>query len=75
MHIPIFVVVMRKESDLPFFKRTLMPLLAIAGSLFMIFAACFSHGMVVLAYLAVFGGGLLLELFFSRRNEVRESQP
>ena len=69
LYIPIFVVFMKKESDFPAFKRFVMPSLAIFGSLFMMFAACFSHGMAVVAYLAIFGVIMLGGVFFSRERE------
>ena len=54
MYIPIFIMMMRKEKDLSFFKRFVMPIVALAGCLFMIIAACFSHKMAVVAYLIIF---------------------
>ncbi|MGI6765801.1 MAG: APC family permease [Lentihominibacter sp.] len=45
MYIPIFLVFMKRENDLSGFKRYLMPVLAICGSIFMVIAAIFSHGM------------------------------
>lgn len=53
-YIPIFFAMMRKEKDLPAFKRVIMPTIAIAGCVFMIVAAVFSHKMAVVAYLAIF---------------------
>ncbi len=70
LYIPIFVVFMKKESDFPAFKRFVMPSLAIFGSLFMMFAACFSHGMAVVAYLAIFGVVMLGGVFFSRERKL-----
>ncbi|MDY0227830.1 MAG: APC family permease [Desulfomicrobium apsheronum] len=69
LYIPIFVVFMKKEADLSVFKRYVMPSLAIFGSLFMMFAACFSHGMAVVAYLVIFGVIMLGGAFFSRERE------
>lgn len=54
LYIPIFLSFMRKEKDLPAIKRFVIPALAIGGSVFMIVAACFSHRLAVVAYLAVF---------------------
>jgi APA family basic amino acid/polyamine antiporter len=65
LYIPIFAVFMKKEADLPVFKRYVMPALAIFGSQFMMFAACFSHGMAVVAYLSIFGVIMLAGIFFS----------
>lgn len=70
LYIPIFAVFMKKEADLPAIKRYVMPALAIFGSLFMMFAACFSHGLAVVAYLAIFGAVMLGGVFFSGRRGV-----
>lgn len=50
MYIPIFIMWMAKEKDLGFFKRFLLPILAILACLFMIFAAVYAHG--ITPYLA-----------------------
>lgn len=60
MYIPIFVALMKKEKELSAFNRFIMPSLALLGSLFMIYAACFSHGMAVVAYLIIFGAVMVL---------------
>lgn len=54
MYLPIFVSFMRNEGDLPMLTRFVLPALALCGSLFMIYAACYAHGMAVVAYLAIF---------------------
>lgn len=69
LYIPIFAVFMKKETTLGVFKRYVMPALAIFGSLFMMFAACFSHGMAVVAYLAIFGAVMLAGVFFSGERQ------
>lgn len=69
LYIPIFAVFMKKEAALGVFKRYVMPALAIFGSLFMMFAACFSHGMAVVAYLAIFGAVMLAGVFFSGERQ------
>lgn len=65
LYIPIFIMMMKKEKDLSGFKRFVMPTLSIVSCIFMIIAACVSHGMGVVAYLIVFfvimGIGALLE--------------
>ena len=53
-YIPIFLSMMKKETDLPTFKRVVMPTIALVGCVFMIIAAIFSHKMAVVAYLAIF---------------------
>lgn len=54
MYLPIFVSFMRNEGDLPVLTRFVLPALALCGSLFMIYAACYAHGMAVVAYLSIF---------------------
>lgn len=54
MYIPIFIMMIRKEKSLSVFNRFVMPVVALAGCVFMIIAACFSHKMAVAAYLIVF---------------------
>jgi len=53
-YIPIFIMFMKKEKDLSTFKRFIMPSLSIVGCVFMVVAACFAHGMVVVYYLIIF---------------------
>lgn len=54
MYLPIFISFMKKEADLPVLTRFVLPALALCGSLFMIYAACYAHGMAVVAYLIIF---------------------
>jgi basic amino acid/polyamine antiporter, APA family len=53
-YIPIFIMLMIKEKDLSGLKRFVMPILATAGCVFMIIAACFAHGISVAFYLIIF---------------------
>ena len=46
LYIPIFVMFMIKAKDLGAVKRFIIPLLAILGSIFMIVAAVYAHGIV-----------------------------
>ncbi|QIB70264.1 amino acid permease [Aminipila butyrica] len=69
LYIPIFVMLMKKEKDLSPFKRFFMPALALLGCVFMIIAACFSHGWSVPAYLIVFALFMLVGGFFRRKRE------
>ena len=68
LYLPIFMSFMKKEVELPMFKRYIMPTLAIVGSLFMIFAACFAHRMAVVAYLVIFAVVMIAGAFFTREN-------
>ena len=70
MYLPIFIMFMKKESDLSTFKRFVMPILALAGSIFMIVAACFAHRMAVVAYLIIFAAVMLLGIFFSKEKAI-----
>ncbi len=54
MFIPMFVQLMRKEKDLPTFKRFVMPALGIACCLFMIYAAFAAYGKACISYLIVY---------------------
>lgn len=74
LYVPIFFVLMRKEKDLSVLKRFVMPFLAICGSLFMIYAACFAHGMAVVAYLCIFGVVMFAGVFFAAEKECRPTE-
>lgn len=54
LYLPIFFMAIRKEKDLAPVKRFIAFPLAMAGSLFMIVAAVFAHGVNVAWYLLVF---------------------
>lgn len=54
MYIPIFIMMMAKEQSLNFFRRFLMPSLAICACVFMVIAACYAHGMAVFFYLIIY---------------------
>ncbi len=66
MYIPIFVMLMVRERELGPFKRFVMPVLATLGCVFMVVAACFAHGMSVVAYLIVFVVVMLIGIFFRK---------
>ena len=70
MYIPIFVMMMKKETGLGFFKRFFMPSLGILACIFMVVAACFSHGKAVIAYMIVFAVVMILGYFlnFGKNN-------
>ncbi len=63
MYIPIFLVFMKRENDLSGFKRYLMPVLAICGSIFMVIAAIFSHGMACFYYIILFAVIIVIGAF------------
>ncbi|MEG1548049.1 MAG: APC family permease [Clostridia bacterium] len=70
MYIPMFIMFMKKEKDMGVFKRIILPLLALCGSLFMVFAAIYAHGMAVVYYLIIFAVVMVIGLFFSKPKEI-----
>jgi Amino acid transporters len=54
MYIPIFIMIMVKEKSLNFFKRFLMPSLAVCACVFMVIAACYAHSKEIIFYLIIF---------------------
>ena len=54
MYLPILIQWMRKEKDHNVWRRFVMPVLALCGSIFMVVACVFSHGMGCLWYMIVF---------------------
>jgi APA family basic amino acid/polyamine antiporter len=67
-YIPIFLMMMRKEKDLPSFKRVIMPTVATIGCVFMIIAAIFSHRMAVVAYLAIFAVFMAVGVYYKNKK-------
>ena len=60
MYIPIFINWMRKATDETALRRYVIPLLALCGSLFMVYACLVGHRMENLWYLIVFAAVMLL---------------
>ena len=54
MYLPILIQWMRKEKDQNTFRRFVMPILALCGSVFMVVACALGHGMACVWYLIVF---------------------
>ncbi|MGH4052016.1 MAG: APC family permease [Clostridium sp.] len=72
LYIPIFIMMMKKEKDLNTFKRFVMPIVSLAGCVFMIIAACFSHGMAVVAYLIIFTIVMAIgTLFLNNKSKIK----
>lgn len=81
-YIPIFINFMKKSRDVGVFKRFVIPSLALIGSLFMIAAAIYAHGIEpyleakkmgvfafpVLFYLIVFTIIMLVGVFLGKKN-------
>ncbi len=87
LYIPIFIVWMRREKEMSFAKRFLIPSVAILSCLFMVFAAVYAHGITpylaakengefsfpVLFYLIVFAVIMLVAVFF-RKSSKKENE-
>ena len=68
-YIPIFIMFMKKETDLGAFKRFVMPILGIAGACFMVYAAFVSHGMAVWFYLIIFAIVMIIGAAFNKEQK------
>jgi len=68
-YLPIYVAFMIKGRGENAFKRFVLPILAIVGSLFTIFAAIVSHKMGVVYYLIVFAAFMLAGVLVDLRNK------
>ncbi len=68
LYIPIFIMMMVKETALNPFKRFVMPILAIIACVFMIYAAWYAHGISVVYYLIIFMVIMALGSLFSRKR-------
>lgn len=70
LYIPIFIWLVKEIKDLNFFQRFVIPILAIIGSLFMIFATVISHGVKqVIIYVCIFSIIILLGLLFKKNGK------
>ncbi|MCB2358563.1 APC family permease [Clostridium estertheticum] len=70
LYIPIFIMMIKKEKDLNLFKRFVMPIISLAGCVFMIVAACFSHKLEVVAYLIIFAIIMAIGALFSKKQSL-----
>ena len=68
MYVPMFIQFMRKSTDLPPFRRFVMPALALCGCAFMVYAAFAGYGVTVLYYLAVYAVVMGIGWLFDRRR-------
>lgn len=66
--IPIFIYIMKECRDLGWFKRFLMPSLAILSCAFMVFAAVYKYRVEALYYIIMFAVIMLIGLLFYRVN-------
>ena len=53
-YIPVFIQMMRRERDLGYGKRFILPGLSIVGCIFMVVAAVIGHGIDMAWYLLIF---------------------
>ena len=72
MYVPIFVSMMIKEKSLSFFKRFIVPVVAMIACLFMVYAAIVAHGMDTVYYLIIFAIVMLAAIPFYRKKEPEE---
>jgi len=68
-YLPIYVKFMVKGKEFGVFKRFVLPILAICGSLFTIYAAIDSHKMGVVYYLIVFAAFMLVGWIADKKNK------
>ncbi len=67
MYIPMFIMFIRKSSELNGFKRFVMPILGLCGCVFMVYAAFAAYGKTVLFYLVVFVVIMVIGNLFYRK--------
>lgn len=68
MYLPILIQWMRKETDQNILRRFVLPGLALCGSVFMIIACIFSHGLGCLWYLIVYAIVMVLGLLLYKKK-------
>ena len=71
LYIPIFVMWMKKATDVGVVKRFVVPGMAIAGSVFMVYACVMGHGIANLYYLIVFAVFMLIGRVFAEKGGER----
>ena len=69
MYLPILIQWMRKEKDQNIFRRFVMPILALCGSVFMVFACIMSHRMGCVWYLIVFTVIMVIGHFVNKNRK------
>ena len=69
MYLPMLVQWMRKEKEMPVLQRFILPSLALCGSVFMIVASVFSHGIGCVWYLIVFAVVMAIGGLIDRKKE------
>ncbi len=69
MYLPMIIQWMRKEKDQNALRRFILPALAFCGSVFMVIASVFSHGIGCMWYLIVFAVVMVLGSFVNRKKK------
>ena len=72
-YIPIFFKMML-DKNFKGFNRFVAPLLAVAGSAFMVFAAIRAHGPTIPGYLIIFAVVMLIGIAFMKKKDISESK-
>lgn len=70
LYLPIFVMWIKKATDETAMRRYVLPLLAICGSLFMIYACIMGHGIACFWYLIVFAVVMAIGFAFSKEKRI-----
>ncbi len=70
LYLPIFVMWIKKATDESAMRRYVLPLLAICGSLFMIYASIMGHGIACFWYLIVFAAVMAVGFAFSKEKPI-----
>ena len=70
LYLPIFVMWIKKATDETAMRRYVLPLLAICGSLFMIYASIMGHGIACFWYLIVFAVVMAIGFAFSKEKPI-----
>ena len=70
LYLPIFVMWIKKATDESAMRRYVLPLLAICGSLFMIYASIMGHGIACFWYLIVFAEVMAVGFAFSKEKPI-----
>lgn len=70
LYLPIFIMWIKKATDESAMRRYVLPLLAICGSLFMIYASIMGHGIACFWYLIVFAAVMAVGFAFSKEKPI-----
>ena len=70
LYLPIFVMWIKKATDETAMRRYVLPLLAICGSLFMIYASIMGHGIACFWYLIVSAAVMAVGVAFSKEKPI-----